>query len=95
MSDNIYYVKSEDGESAYFQRIFQYCVIFPRFLIGFMSVYMNMPYNVRICVLSPVLFLRDSIIVPRPKNRSTGILRGRFFHKKTGRLILPVFLQNY
>ena len=35
-------------------------------------------YNALICVLNPFLFLRDSFIVPRLKNRSTGVLRGRF-----------------
>ena len=38
----------------------------------------NFLYNACNCVLSPVLFLRDTFIVPCLKNRSTGFLRGHF-----------------
>ena len=49
-------------------------------------------YNVRICVLSPVLFLCDTFIVPCLKNRSKGVLRGPFFHAKNRPTFWPVFL---
>ena len=42
------------------------------------SNFTNFLYNAYICVLSLVLLLCDTFIVPSLKNRSTGFLRGHF-----------------
>ena len=55
------------------------------------SNFTNFLYNAYICVLSPVLFLRDTFVVPRLKNRSTGFLRGHFLKIKTGAIFCRFF----